>query len=165
MKKQIWLRSVLDRRLPPNVEPKEAHGWIMGIGIGGALVSAIWFLMMYSRAYRALFAYNPVLRKSVVISGAQMRPFTDFTVCATGLFAFFTFVIAAWTVMLYGSFSQGSQSLYLMRRLPRGKKVLTGYVLQAPLVCLALAAALCAGLLAVYYLVWQLATPGICLPR
>lgn len=165
MKKQSWMCGVLEKRLPPNANPQGAYTGIVGIGIGGAAVSAVWFLILYSQAYRALFTYDPVLNKSVLITGAEMRPFADFAPCAIWLFGFFAFVIAAWAVTLYASFSQGSRSLYLMRRLPQGKKVLTGYVLRVPLVCLMLAAAVCAVLLGVYYLVWQLATPGICLPR
>lgn len=165
MKKRTWLWSVLEKRLPPNVEPQGACAGITGIGIGGAMVSTVWFLILYSQAYRELFTYDFVSHKSVVIPGAEMRPFTDFAPCAVWLFAFFAFVIAAWAVTLYGSFSQGSRSLYLMQRLPQGKQVLTGYVLRVPLVCLMLAAAVCAVLLGVYYLVWRFATPGICLPR
>ena len=76
----------------------------------------------------------------------------------------FALVIAVWAVSLYGSFSQGSRSLYLMHRLPEGRKLLTGYVVKAPLVCLAGAAVVCALLLGIYYMVWRLLTPEICLP-
>ena len=77
----------------------------------------------------------------------------------------FALLIAAWTVSLYGSFSRGSRSLYLMRRLPEGHKPLLDYVLRAPALCIAGAAAVCAVLLGGYYLLWRFMTPEICLPH
>lgn len=66
--------------------------------------------------------------------------------------------------MLYASFSQGSRSLYLMGRLPKGRRIMAGYLLRGPLWCLVRCAVLCGALLGAYYLVWRFATPAGCLP-
>lgn len=157
-------RSILERILPPNVDPEATNTGIKGVFICGTLVSVIWFLSRYIEAYQALFAYDQVQKKEVLIAGATIAHFWDFGVCAAGLMGFFLFIIAVWAILLYGSFSQGSQSLYLMRRLPKGKKVLLRYVLQPTLLCLVCAAAACAVLLGMYYIVWRFATPEACLP-
>ena len=71
---------------------------------------------------------------------------------------------AVWAVLLYGSFSRGSRSLYLMWRLPEGRKPLFAYVLRAPVRYMVYGAMLCAVLLGVYYIIWRFITPESCLP-
>ena len=78
--------------------------------------------------------------------------------------AFFLFMLLVWMGMLYASFSQGSRSLYLMGRLPKGRRIMAGYLLRGPLWCLVRCAVLCGALLGAYYLVWRFATPAGCLP-
>ncbi len=154
----------LGRLLPPNVDPDRTASAITGATALGVLASGLWFLIRYSGDCQDLYTYVGMPRKRVLIEGAKIAPFSDYAVCALEPLALFALVIAVWAVSLYGSFSQGSRSLYLMHRLPEGRKLLTGYVVKAPLVCLAGAAVVCALLLGIYYLVWRLLTPEICLP-
>lgn len=55
--------------------------------------------------------------------------------------------------------ARGSRSLYLMRRLPEGRKPLFAYVLRAPVRYMVYGAMLCAVLLGVYYIIWRFITP------
>ena len=84
--------------------------------------------------------------------------------CALWLLVYFAIIAAVWAVLLYGSFSRGSRSLYLMRRLPEGRKPLFAYVLRAPVRYFVYGAMLCAVLLGVYYIIWRFITPESCLP-
>ena len=165
MEKKSRKRDILERILPPNVDPDRTGSWITGTLVGGVLASVLAFVLQYSGELRKLYYYDNVQHVKRLIEGAKISPFTSYVFCAGGVFLLFVLLIAAWTVSLYGSFSRGSRSLYLMRRLPEGYKPLLGYVLRAPALCLTGAAAVCAVLLGGYYLLWRFMTPEICLPH
>ena len=102
-------------------------------------------------------------RKKVIDPWARIAPFTDYEGCALWLLVYFALIAAVWAALLYGSFSRGSRSLYLMRRLPEGRKPLLNYVLRAPARYFVYGAMLCAALLGVYYIIWRFITPESCL--
>ena len=165
MEKKSRKRDILERILPPNVDPDRTGSWITGVLTGGVLASVLGFILQYSGELRRLYYYDSVRHVKTLIEGAEVSPFTSYVFCAGGVFLIFALLIAAWTVSLYGSFSRGSRSLYLIRRLPEGHKPLLDYVLRAPALCIAGAAAVCAVLLGGYYLLWRFMTPEICLPH
>ena len=103
---------------PPNVAPGSTLSSLNGAFIGGLTGSMLWFVTKYSRDYQALFTYDSVLRKKTLVAGARIAPFTDYEGCALWLLVYFAIIAAVWAVLLYGSFSRGSRSLYLMRFLP-----------------------------------------------
>lgn len=162
--KMPWTYERLESLLPPNVDPGSTRSGLSGVLCGGLTGSLLWFVTKYSRDYQSLFTYSSALKKKVLIQGAMIRPFAAYEGCALWLLAFFAAITAVWAVLLYESFSRGSRSLYLMRRLPEGKKPLLSYVLRAPGRCLVYAALICAGLLGIYYIIWRFVTPEICLP-
>lgn len=158
------MQGRIESLLPPNVDPGSTLSSLNGAFIGGLTGSMLWFITKYSRDYQALFTYDSVLRKKTLVAGARIAPFTDYEGCALWLLVYFAIIAAVWVVLLYGSFSRGSRSLYLMRRLPEGRKPLFAYVLRAPVRYMVYGAMLCAVLLGVYYIIWRFITPESCLP-
>ena len=158
------MQGRIESLLPPNVDPGSTLSSLNGAFIGGLTGSMLWFVTKYSRDYQALFTYDSVLRKKTLVAGARIAPFTDYEGCALWLLVYFAIIAAVWAVQLYGSFSRGSRSLYLMRRLPEGRKPLFAYVLRAPVRYMVYGAMLCAVLLGVYYIIWRFITPESCLP-
>lgn len=158
------MQGRIESLLPPNVDSGSTLSSLNGAFIGGLTGSMLWFVTKYSRDYQALFTYDSVLRKKTLVAGARIAPFTDYEGCALWLLVYFAIIAAVWAVLLYGSFSQGSRSLYLMRRLPEGRKPLFAYVLRAPVRYMVYGAMLCAVLLGVYYIIWRFITPESCLP-
>lgn len=158
------MQGRIESLLPPNVDPGSTLSSLNGAFIGGLTGSMLWFVTKYSRDYQALFTYDSVLRKKTLVAGARIAPFTDYEGCALWLLVYFAIFAAVWVVLLYGSFSRGSRSLYLMRRLPEGRKPLFAYVLRAPVRYMVYGAMLCAVLLGVYYIIWRFITPESCLP-
>lgn len=158
------MQGRIESLLPPNVDPGSTLSSLNGAFIGGLTGSMLWFVTKYSRDYQALFTYDSVLRKKTLVAGARIAPFTDYEGCALWLLVYFAIIAAVWAVLLYDSFSRGSRSLYLMRRLPEGRKPLFAYVLRAPVRYMVYGAMLCAVLLGVYYIIWRFITPESCLP-
>ena len=158
------MQGRIESLLPPNVDPGSTLSSLNGAFIGGLTGSMLWFVTKYSRDYQALFTYDSVLRKKTLVAGARIAPFTDYEGCALWLLVYFAIIAAVWAVLLYGSFSRGSRSLYLMRRLPEGRKPLFAYVLRAPVRYFVYGAMLCAVLLGVYYIIWRFITPESGLP-
>ncbi len=161
--KKWWMIGGLESLLPPNADKENTVSQCNGIGILGGVASALWFLFQYGEARNDLYIYSSTVQRKV-LSGVKMLPFSHFTGCAGWLMAFFVFMIFVLVVTNYASFSQGSQSLYLMRRLPNGRRVMAGYLLRGPVWCLVRSAVICGALLGAYYLVWRFATPAECLP-
>lgn len=157
------MQGRIESLLPPNVDPGSTLSSLNGAFIGGLTGSLLWFVTKYSRDYQSLFVHDSVTRKKVIDPWARIAPFTDYEGCALWLLVYFALIAAVWAALLYGSFSRGSRSLYLMRRLPEGRKPLFAYVLRAPVRYMVYGAMLCAALLGVYYIIWRFITPESCL--
>lgn len=161
--KIFCMQGRIESLLPPNVDPGSTLSSLNGAFIGGLTGSLLWFVTKYSRDYQSLFVHDSVTRKKVIDPWARIAPFTDYEGCALWLLVYFALIAAVWAALLYGSFSRGSRSLYLMRRLPEGRKPLLNYVLRAPARYFVYGAMLCAALLGVYYIIWRFITPESCL--
>ena len=157
------MQGRIESLLPPNVDPGSTLSSLNGAFIGGLTGSLLWFVTKYSRDYQSLFVHDSVTRKKVIDPWARIAPFTDYEGCALWLLVYFALIAAVWAALLYGSFSRGSRSLYLMRRLSEGRKPLLNYVLRAPARYFVYGAMLCAALLGVYYIIWRFITPESCL--
>lgn len=160
----------LDRKwaelLPPNMDAKQVHTWILGLLILLVLVCSIVFLCVYCPDRRELYRLVSdgmidrwVLREDAMIPnfGLYLMPTVYITAAAAGL----SLLLAA---VLYSAYYQGSRSIYLMRRLPDGGRLLRRQVWSVPLLAAALALALGAVMVLLTWLVWRFATPRECLP-
>ena len=153
------LRRTLERILPPNVPADTMYGIIIGsLGLG-ALVSAIDFTVRYSSVYRGLFYWDGRLMDT-----ALMNHFSAYAESVVIVFGVVVLLALLSAVMLYSSYYLGGRSIYLMRRLPDGRRALRRQVWTAPLLWAVCAAALCALVLALCYGAWYCITPDQCLP-
>ena len=158
-KRTSALRRTLERILPPNVPADTMYGIIIGsLGLG-ALVSAIDFTVRYSSVYRGLFYWDGRLMDT-----ALMNHFSAYAESVVIVFGVVVLLALLSAVMLYSSYYLGGRSIYLMRRLPDGRRALRRQVWTAPLLWAVCAAALCALVLALCYGAWYWITPDQCLP-
>ena len=158
-KRTSALRRTLERILPPNVPADTMHGIIIGsLGLG-ALVSAIDFTVRYSSVYRGLFYWDGRLMDT-----ALMNHFSAYAESVVIVFGVVVLLALLSAVMLYSSYYLGGRSIYLMRRLPDGKRTLRRQVWTVPLLWAVCAAALGALVLGLCYLAWRCITPDQCLP-
>ena len=123
--KKRWMIGGLESLLPPNADKESTVSQCTGIGVMGGAASAVWFLIRYGEARSNLYTYSSSLQRRV-LTGEKIEPFSHFAGCAGWLMAFFLFMLLVWMGMLYASFSQGSRSLYLMGRLPKGRRIMAG---------------------------------------
>ena len=158
-KRTSALRRTLERILPPNVPADTMHGIIIGsLGLG-ALVSSIDFTVRYSATYRGMFYWDGRLMDT-----ALMNHFSAYAEPVVIVFGVVVLLALLSAVMLYSSYYLGGRSIYLMRRLPDGRRILRRQVWTAPLLWAVCAAALCALVLALCYGAWYWITPDQCLP-
>ena len=158
-KRTSALRRTLERILPPNVPADTMQGIITGsLGLG-ALVSAIDFTVQYAATYRGLFYWDGRLMDT-----ALMNHFAAYAEPVVIVFGVVVLLALLSAVMLYSSYYLGGRSIYLMRRLPDGRRTLRRQVWTAPLLWAACAAVLGALVLALCYGAWYWITPDQCLP-
>ena len=148
------LRKLLEvRYLPPNVAPERVWHLMWGMLAAAVFWCGIHFAVTYSRAYQALFQ-NWGTRYQTL----------DPTVLMIRIIAALMVIALLSAVMLYSSYYQGSRSIYLMRRLPDGKRTLRRQVWSAPLRTAMLLIAAGMVLIGIFYLLWRFVTPEPCLP-
>lgn len=158
-KRTSALRRTLERVLPPNVPADTMHGIIIGsLGLG-VLVAAIDFTVRYSATYRGMFYWDGRLMDT-----ALMNHFSAYAEPVVIVFGVVVLLALLSAVMLYSSYYLGGRSIYLMRRLPDGRRTLRRQVWTAPLLWAACAAVLGALVLALCYGAWYWITPDQCLP-
>ena len=158
-KRTSALRRTLERILPPNVPADTMHGIIIGsLGLG-VLVAVIDFTVRYSATYRGMFYWDGRLMDT-----ALMNHFSAYAEPVVIVFGVVVLLALLSAVMLYSSYYLGGRSIYLMRRLPDGRRTLRRQVWTAPLLWAACAAVLGALVLALCYGAWYWITPDQCLP-
>lgn len=158
-KRTSALRRMLECVLPPNVPADTMHGIIIGsLGLG-VLVAVIDFTVRYSATYRGMFYWDGRLMDT-----ALMNHFSAYAEPVVIVFGVVVLLALLSAVMLYSSYYLGGRSIYLMRRLPDGRRTLRRQVWTAPLLWAACAAVLGALVLALCYGAWYWITPDQCLP-
>lgn len=106
--------------------------------------------------------YRVVRTDRVLREGAIMTDFVEVLNYALIGFAILALVMAALAVYNYAYHRQGSKSIYLMRRLPN-RWELHKRCLAIPLVSVLMCAAAAFILLCIYYWIYMLVTPEVCL--
>ena len=132
-----------------------------------AIVYSFRFFFSYYEAYNDLFYYewNQVEEtvKKVLRPGAVIVPFREIAGSSMLMFAGLAIVLLVAGLQHYHYYTKGSNSLYVVRRLPDRKYVFRtcfgGILLEA------VAALVVIGiLLSMYYCVYLWVTPEVCLP-
>ena len=116
-KRTSALRRMLERVLPLNVPADTMHGIIIGsLGLG-VLVAVIDFTVRYSATYRGMFYWDGRLMDT-----ALMNHFSAYAEPVVIVFGVVVLLALLSAVMLYSSYYLGGRSIYLMRRLPDGRR-------------------------------------------
>lgn len=159
--KHKWNR--IFTQLPPNMDQNRVQGWVVALLSIVTLISCILFLSSYSEDYRALFWYWGT-EDQVIMTGAIIRKFVWYAIPTFYVVGSALLLTLASTALLYSSYYQGSRSIYLMRRLPDGRRTLRRQIWSVPLRVMVWLLLLGVVLLAASWLVWRFVTPGQCLP-
>jgi hypothetical protein len=154
------MRNFLNRSTPPGVDARrELHQIILWLSLAGGF--SLGTLVNYLNARAELFETRAGQR--CLIDGAVIEDFTRMTGAYFQGFTLVTLAILGLIAFHYSYYRRESMSIYLMKRLPacgeRHRRALT-----LPLLAVAATVVLAALLLTVYFAVYLLATPKICLP-
>lgn len=154
MKKRFVRYLPLEVQLPDMVT-------VLLVCLGATLLLSLHFFADYAEAYSWLF--QTVHGKPVLRDGAMMQPFFQLSWWTWMGPAVALPAMAGVAVSFYSIHNRESRSSYLMRRLPNRWEY-HRRCLAAPL-AIAIATVLFAlALQGIYYLVYLLRTPAICLP-
>ena len=155
------MKTLIRRYSPPGM-PLKAE---TATALACMIVSSLWSAYAFFEAY---FWGRSFLFNVVGDPGGfyMIRYITEFRSLVTG--AFFPFAVTATAILLfipfrYAYFRRGSNSVYLIKRLPESAP-LAKRVLLVPFAELLLCGMLAFLLLTLYYAVYMLATPKECLP-
>ena len=157
------MRKFFERHTPP--------GWPLGkelksgcLSLGMVLLFAcIMFGTRYHDALGNIYSYNYATQTRVLIPGTVMSPFAREVSGIFFMFWAYVFVQLAEVWNMYRSFSVGSKSIYVMRRLP-DRVELARRCLPMPLIMLVMGFAACMLMLLLFWLIYKLNVPASALP-
>ena len=157
------MRRKLQECVPPWISPFHVcKSFAAGLG-AAAVYSLLRFLLAYFQVYSQLWERDWRTGNMVLRQDAQMTPFGELLFPALLGFAVAAAVMLCLAAFYYGSFSRGSHSLYLMRRLP-DRWELARRCLCLPFAGFLLAAAAAALFSLAFFALYRLVTPPQCLP-
>lgn len=150
------------RNTPPGMSMKQEF-WFFVLGMIASVFDSFLFLVRYTAAQSRFYEIRGGER--VFIGEIEHMVMPDFAVLLGNSLAGFGFLaicMLGFIIYHYAYFRQGSKSIYLMKRLPK-KSELHRRALTVPLLAM-LACALAAFiLLLLYFALYMLATPDVCL--
>ena len=153
----------LSRLLPPNMDAAQVKGWIIALLTITTLMCGILLLCSYPEDYRELFLRWGT-EYQTLRPGAIIPEFDRYAIRTVYVIGGTLLLTLASTALLYSSYYQGSRSIYLMRRLPDGRRILRRQIWSVPLRVMVLLLLLGVVMLAASWLVWRFVTPEQCLP-
>ncbi len=156
----------LDTYFPPGYDGETEIKRLLATYLA-AIIYSFRFFVSYYEAYNDLFYYEwnqlEETAKKVLRPGAVIAPFGEIAGSSFLMFAGLAIVLMVTGIQHYHYYTKGSNSLYLVRRLPDRwyvfKTCFGGIVLEviAALVVIGI-------LLSLYYCVYLFVTPDVCLP-
>ena len=157
------LERKLSDLLPPNVNAEQVKGWIIALLTITTLMCGILLLCSYPEDYRELFLRWGT-EYQTLRPGAIIPEFDRYAIRTVYVIGGALLLTLASTALLYSSYYHGSRSIYLMRRLPDGRRILRRQIWSVPLRVMVLLLLLGVVMLAASWLVWRFVTPEQCLP-
>ena len=157
------LERKLSGLLPPTVNAEQVKGWIIALLTITTLMCGILLLCSYPEDYRELFLRWGT-EYQTLRPGAIIPQFDRYAIRTVYVIGGALLLTLASTALLYSSYYQGSRSIYLMRRLPDGRRILRRQIWSVPLRVMVLLLLLGVVMLAASWLVWRFVTPEQCLP-
>ncbi len=149
----------IEKYIPAGIDYGQEIKWLAA-GIGASCFYSLGFLFRFSAERGRLF--QRVGLEKVLREGAIMADFPE--ILDKSLMGFGLLICGMVILAVYHYFYhyQGSKSIYLMRRLP-DRWELWRRCLALPLLCTAAAVLLAGLLLLLYFGIYLLATPAVCL--
>ena len=157
------MRKFFERHTPPGwpVNKELLSGGV--VLVVALLFACTMFGTRYSDSLRNIYYYNAATQTRTLIEGSTMTPFAREVSGIFTMFWMYVFVEFAEIWNMYRSFSVGSKSIYVMRRLPdRGE--LARRCLPMPLIMLAAGLAVCMLFLLAFWLIYKANVPEAALP-
>lgn len=155
MKRIDW-----DRLVPLGVNGKTVRDR-MGLGLGAAALFSLSYVGNFARAVNDLYRYRG--GKRTLIEGAKMVPFRELLDHVFWGFGVMALAMGFVAIGFYKYHSQGSRSIYTMKRLPN-RWELWRRVWTVPLVGAVACGVSVLVLTGLYYVCYLLGTPAGCLP-
>lgn len=152
-------RLRLEPYVPAGLEARQELRWI-GMGFCLSTLYSLGFLLSLWNRYQALFTRAG--KEKVLQEGAVMADFVE--ILGNGLAGFLMVALCMAALVAYHYFYhyQGGRSIYLMKRLPDRWELFRRCV-TLPLLSAAAALLLAGLLLAIYFGIYLLAIPDVCL--
>lgn len=149
----------LSRHVPPGLNPRTERN-VFFVGLAYAVLRSFGFFFRLSDGLYRLYTGTGEFRR--LRSGAMMPDFVEILDSALLGFGLLALCMVVFLFDHYSYYRRGSKSIYLMRRLPnrweQHRRCLT-----LPLAAIVLCALLALVLLCLYFLIYMLVTPEVCL--
>jgi len=126
-------------------------------------IACVVFGTRYNDSLNNIYTYSYVTRERVLVPGQVMSPFAREVSGCMAFFWAFVFTQIASAVNMYMSFSAGSKSIYLMRRLP-DRPELPKRCIPMPVLAVLAGFAVCLLQLLVFRTVYMMNVPESALP-
>lgn len=156
----------LENLFPPGYEYEAECKRLLAVW-AAAVVYSFRFFFDYYEAYKALFSWirpeGQTEAKYMLLPGAQIVPFEEILGFCFLFFVVLMLVLMTEAVMHYLYYIQGSRSILLVRRLPQ-RSFLWKTCLTGPMLGVIISAITVGVLYLLYYGVYILITPDVCLP-
>lgn len=152
----------LKRYAPPGLDLKPEIRTFLTGNIASAMLSMFSFFRKYLSARDELFKYYTDGSKEL-IQGAVIAPFGTFITGVPLYFSIAVIFMLAFIIYHYLYYRQGSMSVYLMKRLPR-RFELHKRAISLPLMMSLATVAVSLAMIFIYFVIYFIATPKVCLP-
>lgn len=154
------MNKFLTRHTPPGIEwQQEMSAFLLGQTL--SLLFSLGFFANYLEARSNLFEY--AAGKRYLIEGAQIADFHGMTRIWFLGFGMMVFYLLGLILHHYLYYRRGTMSIYLMKRLPN-RRERHRRALMVPCLSILATAATALTLRFLYFAVYLLATPKVCLP-
>jgi len=156
------VKEFLKRNLPPGMDPNPQKNLFIFGNISAFIISFFAFIVNYAEARQRLYMY--LGGELTLNADATIGHFHSMLELFHGMYFLLIMFILGYIIYNYADYRRGSKSIYTMKRLPsvfeRHRRALTVPLLSvAATVALAIAAAF------LFFIIYVLATPKICLPH
>lgn len=153
------MKIKLDCYVPLGVNYRYELQWI-AYGLLASFLYSLGFLISYTNHYKSLFVW--VGTEKILQQGAVMPDFIE--ILGRSLIGYFILALCMIAILVYhyAYHYQGGRSIYLMKRLPSRLELLRRCV-TLPILAAALIICMAIVLLLIYYGIYMIFTPKICL--
>lgn len=156
------LMTMLNDYIPPGIELKRELKYI-AVGLVGAMLYSFSFFFAYISARNDLYYYDYRTEEYILNTNAVITEFETLLAGRFAGFAVFILFLFLMGIYHYVYHYQGSKSIWLMKRLPN-RMELHRRCLLLPLFAAIASIAIMGMLFLIYYGVYIMCTPEMCLP-